>query len=56
MKSRARARREEFEECPYRGAFGSEATSQGRLFANIYGKSLDRAIPLSIEEMNASNT
>lgn len=26
----------------------------GRLFAKIYSKSLDRAIPLLVEEMNAS--
>jgi hypothetical protein len=27
----------------------------GRLFAKIYSKSLDRAIPLLIEEMNADS-
>ncbi len=26
----------------------------GRLFAKVYSKSLDRAIPLLVEEMNAS--
>ena len=36
-------------------AKGLGASVLGRLFANIYSKSLDRAIPLLVEEMNASS-
>ena len=36
-------------------AKGLWASVLGRLFANIYSKSLDRAIPLLVEEMNASS-
>ena len=36
-------------------AKGLGASVLERLFANIYSKSLDRAIPLLVEEMNASS-